>query len=72
MCEAFNVSRSAFYDWFSRPRTKREEQDLLLSQEIKGIFEESDSTYGHLAIAASRNNCGKKELNAVTIVSVGS
>lgn len=46
----FKVSRSAFYDWFDRPRTKREEQDLLLSQEIKEIFEKSDSTYGHRRI----------------------
>lgn len=56
----FKVSRSAFYDWFSRPLTVREEKDLLLSQKIKEIFEESDSTYGHRRIKKQLRKKGIK------------
>jgi putative transposase len=47
MCQVLKVSRSAYYDWLNRPLSYRQEQDKELLIEIKKIFNESDSTYGH-------------------------
>jgi putative transposase len=51
MCVWLEVSRSGFYDWKSRPESataKRQEKLRLL---IRGIFDDSDGTYGYRRIA---------------------
>lgn len=46
MCRVFEVSRSGFYEWSSRPESARSQADRRLSGEIKQSFEDSRQTYG--------------------------
>lgn len=46
MCICFKVSPNAFYGWKSGKSTKRIEREKVLSEKIKGIWEESNYTYG--------------------------
>jgi len=46
MCRVLEVSRSGFYDWQCRPRSKHEVTDAMLAVEIEAIWECSDRTYG--------------------------
>lgn len=46
MCICFKVSPNAFYSWKSGKSTKRIEREKVLSEKIKGIWEESNYTYG--------------------------
>lgn len=50
MCDVLNVPTSSFYEWRDRLPSKRQEEDVELSQKIKMVFDESDSTYGYLRI----------------------
>lgn len=63
MCKVFSVSRSAFYEWLNRPRSKREEEDLLLVEKIKALFYESDRSYGHRRIKKQLRKKGVKSSN---------
>jgi putative transposase len=46
MCEALGVSRSGFYAWLVRPRSRRSLQDEALSVKVRNSFVASDRTYG--------------------------
>jgi putative transposase len=46
MCEALGVSRSGFYAWLVRPRSRRSLQDEALSVKVRNSFVGSDRTYG--------------------------
>ena len=46
MCRVFDVSRSGFYDWLSRPESARKQADRQLTEDIKLVFENSRQTYG--------------------------
>jgi putative transposase len=46
MCDCFQVSRNAFYDWKAGKSTKRIQREKELSEKIKTIWEESRYTYG--------------------------
>jgi putative transposase len=46
MCELFDVSRSGYYSWTRRDITAMLQRRLEIMWEIKGIFAESDQTYG--------------------------
>lgn len=46
MCEALGVSRSGFYAWLVRPRSRRSLQDESLSVKVRNSFVASDRTYG--------------------------
>ncbi len=63
MCKVFKVSRSAFHEWLDRPRTQREEADLLLAEAIKTFFYESDRSYGHRRIKKQLRKKGIKSSN---------
>lgn len=52
LCQALGVSRSGFYAWASRPKSKRALEDELLTEKIKAIHEESRQTYGSPRIHA--------------------
>lgn len=52
LCETLGVSRSGFYAWRSRPKSKRQLEDEILSEQIKAIHEESRETYGSPRIHA--------------------
>jgi len=46
MCRVFEVSRSGFYEWASRPESAHRQADRQLAGEIKQAFEASRQTYG--------------------------
>jgi putative transposase len=46
MCEALGVSRSGFYAWLARPRSRRSVEDERLGQQVRRSFLGSDRTYG--------------------------
>ena len=46
MCRVLGVSHSGFYDWLNRPPSRRSMDDAVLSERIRTIHAESDSTYG--------------------------
>lgn len=46
MCEALGVSRSGFYAWMTRPKSKREQLDEAISPHVYQSFVASDRTYG--------------------------
>ncbi len=46
MCEALGVSRSGFYAWRSRPRSRRSLDDEVLGAQVRSSFIGSDRTYG--------------------------
>lgn len=66
MCEVFSVSRSGYYDFINRPKSKRQLQDEQLSQHIETIHEQSDGTYGairiHQALRHKGIRHGKKRI----------
>jgi putative transposase len=46
LCEAFEVAPSGYYRWRSRPRSRREEQDVALGQQIIIVHQQSRRSYG--------------------------
>ena len=46
MCETLGVSRSGFYAWLDRPRSRRAQADEVLGAQIRQSFLGSDRTYG--------------------------
>lgn len=46
MCRVFEVSRSGYYEWRSRPSSRRDQQDQALRAKIRAHHEESRATYG--------------------------
>ena len=50
MCEVFQVSRSAFYEWRQGHDSHRQKDDVTLLALIRAIFSDSRQTYGHRRI----------------------
>ena len=46
MCEALGVSRGGFYNWLTRPRSRRSRSDEELAAKARASFVASDRTYG--------------------------
>jgi len=46
MCEALGVSRSGFYAWLVRPRSRRSREDEVMGAHVRQSFVGSDRTYG--------------------------
>ena len=46
MCEALGISRSGFYGWLTRPRSRRSLDDEVLGAKVFQSFVASDRTYG--------------------------
>ena len=46
LCRTLGVTRSGFYDWQRQPLWDRALADWLLTEQIRGIFAESEQTYG--------------------------
>ena len=46
VCEALGVSRSGFYAWLTRPRSRRSLGDEVIGQQARLSFADSDRTYG--------------------------
>lgn len=45
-----SVSSTGYYDWLSRPESKRSQEDRALKADIKAIHEKSRRTYGERRI----------------------
>jgi len=52
MCRALGVNRTSFHDWQRRAPSDRELTDVWLTEKIKQIHADSDSTYGARRIHA--------------------
>jgi putative transposase len=50
MCLILKVKRSTYYQWLVRPESCRKKEDVILSQKIKVIHENSYRTYGQRRI----------------------
>jgi putative transposase len=46
MCRVFEVSRSGYYEWLSRPLSQRKQQDSALKAKIHQHHKEGRATYG--------------------------
>ena len=46
LCEALGVSRSGFYAWITRPKSKRAQLDEVIGPHVYQSFVASDRTYG--------------------------
>lgn len=62
MCGALGVSRSGFYAWLNRPRSRRRLADEVISLSIRESFVDSGRTYGARRVwrdvLARGNDCG--------------
>ncbi len=45
MCRVMSVSRSGYYEWLSRPASRRSQEDQVLKADIRNIHERSRQTY---------------------------
>jgi len=46
LCRFMGVSRSCYYDWLNSPKTDREKENEVLTEQLKELFEEGRKTYG--------------------------
>jgi transposase InsO family protein len=46
MCRILEVSRSAFYDWLTRPESNRSQEEKRLGSKVAEIHQKSRQTYG--------------------------
>ena len=46
MCQVLKVSRSGYYDWLARPKSKRQERQEQLTEQIRQSYEENRRVYG--------------------------
>jgi putative transposase len=51
LCRLLGVSRSGFYAWLKRPKSKRDVESAALIVEMRKIHDESRGTYGAPRIA---------------------
>ena len=66
LCRVMRVSRSGFYAWRGRPKSKRARRDDVLTEKIKAIHVQSRNTYGapriHAELREQGVRCGKKRV----------
>lgn len=60
MCEIYQVSRSGYYAWANRPKSKRENERAELLKHIEKIFGEFKSRYGAIRICWELSRRGIK------------
>jgi len=58
MCKVLKVSRSCYYRWFIGNISKRDFENIRLTQVIKQVFSESKGTYGSPRITANLKRQG--------------
>lgn len=46
MCRVLEVSTSGYYAWRDRPTSKRKQEDAILTEQIRNVYEQSYGTYG--------------------------
>jgi putative transposase len=66
MCRALDVSRSGFYAWLKRPKSKRAIANDKLLEKIKQAHRKSRKTYGgrriHKQLVSESENCSKNRV----------
>lgn len=66
LCKVLKVSRSGYYDWRSRPPSKRSQQNAALTEKIQEIHQRSRKTYGspriHAELKAMGIRCSRKRV----------
>lgn len=50
MCSLLEVSRSAYYDWLTRPESNHSKEDRRLGARVKALHKKSRETYGAIRI----------------------
>ena len=60
MGRIFEVSRSGFYEWLSRPESARKQADRQLGEKIKQVFESRRQTYGTRRIQDDLDKQGQR------------
>lgn len=62
MCHVLRVSRSGFYAWHTRGKSKRQMENEVLTEKIERIFKKSRELYGsprvHAELKAQGHSCG--------------
>lgn len=58
MCRVLKVSRSCFYRWYTGNISKRDFENIRLTQVIKKVFEDRKGTYGSPRIKANLKRQG--------------
>jgi putative transposase len=58
LCSVLAVSRSGFYAWLRRPRSRRAREDARLAVDIAAVHQRSRSTYGSPRVHAQLRNAG--------------
>jgi len=46
ICRLLSVSTSGYYDWQDRPPSKRTQENIILADKIKAIFDEERARVG--------------------------
>jgi transposase InsO family protein len=64
MCRIFEVSRSGFHEWLSRPESARKQADRRLGEHIKQAFEDRRENYGTRRIQQTPRDQGKQASRA--------
>lgn len=60
MCRVLVVSRAGFYEWHSRPPSRRSLEDARLMPLVRTSFAQSDSTYGAVRVARDLRDWGER------------
>ncbi len=58
MCQMLAVSRSGYYDWRDQPLSQREQDNQMLTAQIKQVYQDSRQTYGSPRVHVELNNRG--------------
>ncbi len=66
MCEAFEVSKSGYYDWLDRPKSQRSQDNDRLTKKIRAFHDASGAIYGspkiHRDLIDDGESCGKNRV----------
>ena len=60
MCRVLKVSASGYYDWVDRPVSERQQEDEMLTEQIRILHQSSRRTYGSPRIHADLQDMGFK------------
>nr|WP_156778844.1 IS3 family transposase [Clostridium formicaceticum] len=60
MCQVLKVSRSGYYAWLKRPKSKRDLENEKLLEQIKRVHKKSRNIYGSIRITKQLNHEGIK------------
>lgn len=69
MCRVINVSRSGYYEWLNRGKSRRQKEDCALAATIQAIFTEHKGRYGspriHDELRDRGIRCGKTRVERI-------